>query len=213
MLDRAGHLERRLGPYRRGVANRDSVDRERGDEPQRVIDRGRLHRPVERGAEVVDLARDGTRPSELVGAPQSGTGCLGDRHEMIGVTATNRGRVNTGFESLLRVLADHLQQAIAQMTRVVGLRENQRLVDQLSHHVDHIESVEVFVAEDRLGRTEVAVTGEHRQTVQRGALAFVEKFVRPVDGVAQRLVTLQRAATAAGEQLEPLIEPIHEVFG
>jgi hypothetical protein len=53
-------------------------------------------------------------------------------------------------------------------------------------------SVEIIAAENTFGcgRSQPPATPE---TVQRLAFPFVEQVIRPVDGVAQRLVALQRA--------------------
>ena len=96
---------------------------------------------------------------------------------------------------------------------VVVVSDDEGLVDQLAQHVVHIEGVEVVAGEDRLRGRQVTATREHRQPIQRPTFDRVEQVIGPVDGAAQRLMTLERGAATPGEELEPLIEPGDEILG
>jgi len=82
----AGHHDRGDGPVPRRVTDRDA-QRERGNQPERVVDARSLDGPVERGAEVVDLGCDDLDPSELVSTAEVGTRGLGQLDAMVGVAA------------------------------------------------------------------------------------------------------------------------------
>ena len=84
--------------------------------------------------------------------------------EMVGVTTTNRRRLTAGLESFLGVLADRLQQPIPQMAGLVGVGDDERLVDQLAQHVDDIERVEIVAAENALR----PLAGHSRPRTPRG---------------------------------------------
>ena len=105
--------------------------------------------------------------SSVLAAPQVRTGRLGQRDVVVGVAAPNRDGVATRFESLLGVLADGLEQPVAHPAVVVVVGDDERLVDQLTQHVDHIRRVELVAGQDRLGGRQVTAAGEHRQPVQR----------------------------------------------
>ena len=102
-----------------------------------MVGAGCLDRPVERGTEVVDVGRDDLDPLDLVPAAQVRAGGLGELDVVIGVAAPDRGGVAAGFESLLGVLADALEQPVAHPA-VVVVGDDERLVDELPQHVDHI---------------------------------------------------------------------------
>ena len=176
-----------------------------------MLRRGCLDRPVERGAEVVDVALGDAAPLEVLSAPQVRTGRFGQRDVVVGVATSHRDRVATRVEALPRVLADGLEQAVAHPA-VCVVDDDEGLVHQLTQHVDHVRRVEIVVGQDRLRRREVTATGEHRQPLQRMTLGRGEQVIGPVDRAPQRLVALRSRATAVGEELEPLIEPGDEIL-
>ena len=72
-----------------------------------------------------------------------GPAALGHRDVVVGVAASDRRGVAARLESLLGVLADGLEQPVAHPAVVVVVGDDERLVDELAQHVDHIERVEV----------------------------------------------------------------------
>ena len=129
-----------------------------------MLRRGCLDCPVERSAEVVDVARDDAGPLEVLSAPQVRTGRFGQRDVVVGVATSHRGRVATRVEPLPRVLADGLEQPVAHPA-VCVVDDDEGLVHQLTQHVDHIDRVELVAGQDRLRGRKITATREHRQPV------------------------------------------------
>ena len=132
----AGDPARGLGPVHRGVADREAVHRQRGDEAQRVIRRACLHSPVERDPEVVGVARDGAGPLDLTAAPQLRTRGLGHHDVVVGMPASHGSGFVARFEALLRVLPDGLEQPVADASVLAVVDDDERLVDELPEQVE-----------------------------------------------------------------------------
>ena len=71
---------------------------------------------------------------------------------------------------------------------------------------EHVVRLDPVSGGDRFGRVEGEATGEHREAAEHELLDRVQERIGPVDRGAQRLVTLQHGAPAAGEEPEPLVE-------
>ena len=104
-----------------------------------------------------------------------------------------------------RKLADRLQHPVAR-TVVEPLHHDERLLDQRGDEIEHVVSCERSRAADRLGGGEIETANENAQPVEQDLLAFVQEIVRPRDERMQRLLPLQRHATAAGQKLEAIVE-------
>ena len=118
MLRRAGERHSDPRPVHRGITDHGAVHRQGRDEAQRGIRGRRLDSPVERGAEVVGVARDDVGPVAIWSrAPQVRTGRFGERDVVLGVATPNVGGVAARLEPLLRVLADGLEQPVPRRRR------------------------------------------------------------------------------------------------
>ena len=96
-------------------------------------------------------------------------------------------------------LADGLEHPVADAARRLADAQ-QRLVDE------PLDRVERAVAEHRVGRLEREPVVEQREPAQRAPLGLVEQVPRPVDHGEQRLVAVGRAAVAAAQQREAVLE-------
>ena len=97
-------------------------------------------------------------------------------------------------------LADRLQHPVADPGR--GLPDaQQRLVDEAA------DRVEGTGAEHGLRRLEREAVVEQRQPAQRALLVGVQQVPGPLDDREQGLVPVGRAAVAAAQQREPVLEP------
>ena len=149
---------------------------------------------------------------DLVSAAQSGS-CSLRNHDVVGGMTGPYGSCSAAcVQVLLRVLADRFEHAIAHTTVIIGHCDDERLVDQLCDDVDDVQRIERVVTEHHLGGGEVGTTGEHRERLQGATLGVVEEVVGPVDGVPQRLVTLDRRATPTRQQFEALVQAGDEIL-
>ena len=147
----AGDRDRGRGPVHREFAG-PALHRQRGDQAQRVLRRGCLDRPVERSAEVVDVARDDAAPLEVLSAPQVRTGRLGHGDVVVGVATSHRDRVAARVEALPRVLADGLEQPVAHPAVVVSSTTTSDLSTSWPNTSTTSDRVELVVGQDRLRR-------------------------------------------------------------
>ena len=138
----------------------------------------RLDGPVEHGTKVVRFLHDPVTPLELVTASQVRARGLRERHVVLGVAAPNGLCATACLESLLGVLADGLQEPVTHRTRFArAVRDDERLVDELTQHIHHVEHIERVIGQDGLGRGEVTTPREHRQASQRLAFAGFKKVI------------------------------------
>ena len=72
---------------------------QRCDQAKGVVGRTGFDGPVERGAEILDVADEHRRPAELLAGAEVRAGGLGERHEVVGVAAAHR----VGVTRALRV--------------------------------------------------------------------------------------------------------------
>src|SRR5262249_47941084 len=66
--------------------------------------------------------------------------------------------------------------------------------------------------DDGVGTGKVTSAREHGHAVQHPLFFGSQQVVRPVDGAAQRLVTLEPGPTPASKELETLVEPFDEIL-
>ena len=83
----------------------------------------------------------------------------------------------------------------------------------MSQRVDDIQDIQVVTRQHRLRGAQVTAPGEHRQAIQRMLLGRLEQVIGPVDRAPQRLMPLEGGAAPTGQELEPLIQPGHEILG
>ncbi len=88
---------------------------------------------------------------------------------------------------------------------------DQRLAHQRIQHVQHCVLVERSSQRLR-GGGQVEPAGEHRTAAQHRPLVIVEQVVRPLHGVAQRLVAFQPAPRPR-QQPEPVTQTIADILG
>src|SRR5207302_5249445 len=108
--------ERELRPCAGGVSDAGAVERERGDNRERVVGRIVGDRPCKRGSKIVQLAIGARGPCSLVTAAHSSTKLFGEARAVRGVPSAEQVGVARGFEPFLCVLADRLQQPIPRLT-------------------------------------------------------------------------------------------------
>ena len=101
--------------------------------------------------------------------------------------------------------------ALAAIRPLVG--HEQRLAGQLRQQVKYLVAVQSIARADGFSCLERPATREHRQSLEQAPLRSTKKVVAPAEGRRQRLLTRKDCATAAGQQLEPLVEPTSDLFG
>ena len=139
------------------------------------------------------------------------------RHQILdelGTPARMRGAYRLGLtgvvQVLLRVLPDGLQQPVPRLAAGrVGLHEG--ACHQAREQLEDVGPVDDAAGGHGFGGIEREAPGEHAQPVEHPSLGLVEQVVRPVDRGAERLVALGRAALAAREQAEALVEALGEL--
>lgn len=146
------------------------------------------------GAQVVPLALEDAVRFELTRAEPHPIGALGDRQVTEKVAATHLGGLAPVGEPLLAILAQRLQQPVAN-TSGLPFGHDHRLVDQAIQEVDDLEFVNRATSRHGLGGIGVEGSGEHRQSVEQRPLGLVQQLVAPRHRGAQGLVTFE--ATAA----------------
>lgn len=109
------------------------------------------------------------------------------------------------------VLADGLQQPVAHLAVLAGRGDDERLVDQGAEQTGDLAGAPRPVRADRLGGGEGAAAREDGEPAQHGAFGLVQEVPGPVDDGAQGLLTGQYGAGSAGEQAEPVVEPVGDL--
>ena len=199
-----------LGPL--AHAGRRAIERladERGDDPETELGVGLclgVEGPGDRGANVVELGVETREPRRLVGSLQAAPGRLGEARVVLGVTAAMLLDVTGVVETLERILTKGLEEPVTRGGVGAVVEDDHRLRGQIVERVAHIPGGEPVVARDRGRGVGVEAPGEDPEAVEDRAFAFVEQRIGPLDGCPQRLLTLDAAAPAAGEEPEPLVE-------
>jgi hypothetical protein len=152
------------------------------------------------------------RFGELAGALHGLEG-LGVTGDVLGVTLAEHLGLAGGVEPARSELADALEQGVAGGGVGALSGGDHRLVDEGGEQVEHVELVEVVAGADAFGGFEREAAGEHAEAPEEGAFGVVEEVVAPLDRAEQRLLSRDPRAVGAGEQLEALAEPPHDLVG
>ena len=182
---------------------------ERAGELQSELDLAGRDRPRERGADVVVLLVEAIEPERLVGARELG---LGRQHQLevaLGVPPAQRPRARPAPRALERVLPDRLEQPEARLAVGAVRLPDEALVDERGEALEHLAEVHL-VAADGVGDLERAAAREDAEPREQGLLGRLEQVVAPVDRVAERALPRRQVVGAAGEQVEPLLEPAED---
>ena len=187
-------------------AHRDPpVDPEPTDQGDQQIGPVVIARPAERGADVVQLGVEAGGRLRAVAASERRGGGLDEGAEVLRVAGAETSGVVELGQPLPRVLAQRVEESVAGTGGgVVG--DDHRLRHQAGEMAEHVVRFDACSAGDRVGRVEGESAGEHRQAAEHQPLHRVQQVIRPVDRGAQRLMTLQHGASAAGEEPEPFVE-------
>ena len=134
-----------------------------------------LDRPIEHGADVVDLGRD------EVEVPFAGdSDCracartIGERDQPVGLMSPQRIFLIGGCKVFPRELADRLEHPVALLPVRIGAAADQALVDERR------KRVEVRVT-DRFGRLESAAAAEDCEPGEQPLFVGVQEVVAPGD--------------------------------
>jgi hypothetical protein len=112
---------------------------------------------------------------------------------------------------LLCVLANGLQEAVPCDPVGGPIDGDHRLVHEPGQGVEDRELVG-RLPPDRTHRLERPASGEHGQGAEERALLVGEKVVAPLNGGPERLVPRQRAAPAAGQEPEAIVQPREDLL-
>jgi hypothetical protein len=183
-----------------GVADIEQPDQPAGH-PRRLLRLPPRDVVGERGREIVVVGLEAVQGFDLAaGYAGEPTLLLGEGREVAGVSIPRVGKPTAGDETVPRVLAQRLQQAVAVPARV-GLEH--RLVRQL---LEQVQGFELVAPGHAGGSSDVEVAGENAEQVEQVPFVRREQLVRPVDGTLERLLAGDGRAPAPRQQAEPLIQ-------
>ena len=156
--------------------------------------------PLGGGAEVVHLEFECLDRCAVLGSEQPRRAPLGQPEEPFRMASTDEVRLCGVGEAVVPELSQRLQEPIAIRARLV---DHQRPVDQPD---DTTHGIDITVADDRLGGSEVERAGEHRQPPEHHTLVVVEQIVGPRHRRQQRPMSFLGPTRPTRQQPEPLIE-------
>ena len=119
--------------------------------------------------------------------------------------ARNRGQLAAFGQLLERIAARRLEQAIAG-DGAADIRRDQRLRHEIDDAVDDLRGAGLIFARRRDRGLQGEAAGKNGQATQHQARAVVEQVMAPIERGAQRLMSRQRGAPTAGEQLKTVVE-------
>ena len=137
---------------------------------------------------------------------EQGGRLLGEGQEEVPVPVAHGPELSRRLEAVERVLADGLEQVIADH-RAVLLRNHERLVHERGQQVQRGHRPAAAAARHLLHRLEREAALEHAQAPEQRALVVRQELVAPVDGGAQRPVARQRRLVSVREEVEAVREP------
>ena len=179
-------------------------------EPHRRLRLAGGERAAHRRTDVVVLGLERGEPVQLLGAAQVRLRGLGEFGEVGQVRVPRQVRFARFREPVRGVLLDRADHPVARCA--VALGEQQRFLGQRGEQVEHLLRLDRIAGADPLGRFQARPAGEHREPAQDHPFGVGEQLPAPVDDRAQRLVPRQRGAAAAGQQAEPVVEPVGELI-
>ena len=161
-------------------------------------------------ADVVDLqVRPGEPVEQPVAAFQGRLGAAGPvvarAAQLGGLFLARLGQLEPGE------LAHRLVQPVAGQAPGL-LLGHQRLADQRGQHVQGPGGRRVTGRAHRFHVVQGEPAGEHAAPAQDRALGGGEQVVAPLDRGPERLVARQGGAAAAGEQAEPVVQAVEDLF-
>ena len=121
-------------------------------------------------------------------------------------------------EPLIAVLPDRFEHSVSVFTAKAGLHVYERLIGQLGEDIHHLPIRKARTTRRGAYRLRIRVRADALRSLQREpahedgkpahqqALLLCEQFVAPIDQRLQRLVARQHAATASGQQSEPIAQ-------
>ena len=184
--------------------------------PSRIATRrvGRVPRVRERGPEIVVLELQPALPAQPIRPAQPGARLVGERREVLGVSAAGGGEPAALGETLEHVVADRVEHVVAGDAARERHRHD-RLVDQRGDEVRDGRLVEAVRRGDRDERGERRAAAVDGELLEQRLLVPVQEVVAPLDELLQRdaarvgrraVAQERRAALEDGDDLR---EPEH----
>ena len=167
-------------------------------------------RATQRGTDVVVLGLERGEPFQLLGTAQMRVRGLGESGEVGEMRMARQVRFPRLREPVPGVFLDRVEHPVARCAVLVGAQ--QRFLGQRGEQLEHFPPLDRITAADLLGRVQARSAGEHREPAQDQPFGVGEQLPAPVDHRAQRPVMRQRGAAAAGQQAEPVVEPVGELI-
>ena len=162
------------------------------------------------------LRLDAAHRAGLVARPEARVGALHEVQEVAGVAARRGGEGVLRRESFQRVVAQGLQQPIAELptaARHRRLNYDQGFVDEMAEELQHRARLDPVTAADRFSRRQAPVAGEDAEPAEDRPLLLRQQLVAPVHQRTDRLVARQSRTGAAGQQAEPVTQPGGDLVG
>jgi hypothetical protein len=164
-----------------------------------VVDVAGRQRPLQRGAEVVDVGAELVEPLELLRAANGDLALLGDLGEVAHVACSALVSVELG-EHVQRVGAKRVEQAVA-----IGAPSGDHGL--LHKGRQQFERLRESRAGDLECAVEVKAAGEHAEPSEERALVVGQQLEAPVDGGAQGLLSLGGVDATFHEEFEAVGKP------
>ena len=163
--------------------------------------------PGERGADVVVLLVEPVEPHGLVLARQLRLGRLDQLEVALGVAAAHLLELTAFLELLERVLADRLEQPEARLAVRRRPTAGRGSCRRATRAFERLRRTPFPRGRNGIRELERAAAGEDAEPGEERLLGRLEQVVAPVDRVPQRALALGQVAGAAGQQVEPVLEP------
>src|SRR5262249_45802022 len=161
--------------------------------------------PVERGADVVDLAHPArdilSRSLRLSGSGRGFQQVPEERR----VAPCDLLRF-TAFSELLQCIGPYRFQQSPARVMAGPVEGDERLVDEACDTVEDGEGRTAGLARDGGGCLEREASGEDSQPAQQTALRLRQKLIAQVERRAERLVPRQRRSVAGGQKSETIVQ-------
>ena len=157
---------------------------------------GRVERPADRGADVVEVRSQAGSPRELLRPDQRGPGSFRERRVVFGVPAQDGLSETVLLETLARELPQCLEQAVSGRSMDGVVADHHGLGDEARHGVEQLPPGDGRAGHFR-DRVEIERPDEYAEQAELGAFVVGEQRVRPVDRGPERLVAFRGAARTA----------------
>ncbi len=153
------------------------------------------------------LQLETVEPQQLFRPRQLRLGSSGQIEEEAEVAGAHGVGLVRRLQALAPVVTHGLEESIPVVPFDIGVDQDERLVDEAGHQVQHVLGVDPVAGTDVLGGFERPPARERREPPQQLALGFREKVMAPVNGGFERSLPPDPRTVRTGEQSKAIVEP------